>query len=114
MTGVKIRPSERWKHRRKYKPQAIAPAPALLEQAPVPIATRAERVLIDRWVREQIVDRAPSNCFGCKLPIVVGQKWVELVRDNCRARFHCDCEPVWRAEKEVLARKTLGFEARDK
>ena len=47
------------------------------------------------------------HCFGCRKPIVVGQKWLELVSDNNRARFHCDCEPVWRAERETFARKTL-------
>jgi hypothetical protein len=64
-------------------------------------------VLINRWVANQIVDWPPSNCFGCKRPIVVGAKWVELVRDDNRARFHCDCEPVWRAKQEVAAHKAL-------
>jgi hypothetical protein len=41
------------------------------------------------------------------LPIIVGQKWLELVHDNSRAGFHWDCEPVWRAGQEVAARKTL-------
>jgi hypothetical protein len=97
MTGVKLRDSERWKHRRK-------PAPA---PAPVPTETRAERVLISRLIQHQIVDWPPSHCFGCRLPIVVGQKWLELVCDDNRARFHSDCAPVWRAEQEVAARKTL-------
>jgi hypothetical protein len=64
-------------------------------------------VLIDRWVANQIVDWPSSRCFGCRKPIVVGQKWLELVRDDNRARFHCDCEPVWRAEQEVAARRSL-------
>ena len=74
---------------------------------PVPVETRAERVLISRWIQHQIVDWPSSHCFGCRKPIVVGQKWLELVSDNNRARFHCDCEPVWRAERETFARKTL-------
>jgi hypothetical protein len=94
MTGVKIRDSERWKHRRKPTPVDDA--------APAPIETR-----IDRWVAHQIVDWPSSHCFGCRKPIVADQKWVELVHDDNRARFRCDCEPVWRAEQEALGRKTL-------
>jgi hypothetical protein len=89
----KIPESQRWKYRH-------APAPA-------PIETQAERTLINRWVAHQIVDWPSSHCFGCRKPIIVGQKWLELVNDNNRARFHCDCEPVWRAEQEVAARRTL-------
>jgi hypothetical protein len=66
-------------------------------------------VLIDRWVAWRIVDWPFSRCFGCKRPIIPGQRWIELVRDDYRARFHFDCEPVWRAEQEVRARKTLGI-----
>ena len=102
MTGVKIRDSERWKHRRK---------PAPVEDAPAPIETRAERVMIDRWVANQIVDWPSSHCFGCRKAIVAGQKWLELVSDNNRARFHCECEPAWRAEQEVAARRSLWGQA---
>jgi hypothetical protein len=51
--------------------------------------------MINRWVANQIV---------------VGQKWVELVCNNNRARFHSDCGPVWRAEQEVAARRALGLD----
>jgi hypothetical protein len=44
--------------------------------------------LINRWVANTIVDWPSSHCFGCRKPIVVGQKWLELVRDDNRARFH--------------------------
>jgi hypothetical protein len=92
----KISEAQRWKYRH-------APAPS----EPAPIETRAERVLIDRWVANQIVDWPSSHCFGCRKPIVVGQKWLELVHDDSRARFHCDCEPAWRAGQEVAARRSL-------
>ena len=109
MTGVKLRDSERWKHRRKPTPiEDAAPAPAV-EAVAAPIETRAERVLIARWIQHQIVDWPSSHCFGCRKPIVVGQKWLELVCDDNRARFHCDCEPVWRANQEVAARKAIGL-----
>jgi hypothetical protein len=52
MTGIKIRDSERWKHRRKPAPVEDA-APA---DTPAPIETRAERGMNDRWVANQIVD----------------------------------------------------------
>jgi hypothetical protein len=63
--------------------------------------------MINRWIANQIVDWPSSHCFGYKLPIIVGQKWLELVCDDNRARFHSDCEPVWRAEQEVAARRSL-------
>jgi hypothetical protein len=77
--------------------------------AQAPLETRPERVLIDRWVAHRIVDWPPSQCFGCKRPIVVGAKWVDRVNHDkgARARFHCDCEPAWRAEQEVAARRSL-------
>jgi hypothetical protein len=55
----------------------------------------------------QIVDWPSSHCFGCKRPIIVGQKWLELVYDDNRDRFHSDCEPAWRAWQEVAARRAL-------
>jgi hypothetical protein len=91
----KIPEAQRWKYRH-------TPAPAV-EDA---LETPAERVMIDRWVAHQIVDWPQSHCFGCRKPIIIGEKWLELVCDDRRARFHCDCEPVWRAKQEVAARKT--------
>jgi hypothetical protein len=67
--------------------------------------------MINRSVANQIVDWPTSHCFGCKLPTIVGQKWLELVSDDNRARFHCDCEPVWRIEQEVAARRSLWGQA---
>jgi hypothetical protein len=97
----KIPEARRWKYRHTPAP---APAPA-----PAPIETQAERTLINRWIANTIVDWPSSHCFGCRKPIVVGQKWLELVCDDNRARFHSDCEPVWRAEQEVAARRALGL-----
>jgi hypothetical protein len=86
MTGHKLRESERWKHRRKPTPIGDA-APAPTFEAPASIETRAERVLIDRWVASRLVPWPPSHCFSCKRPIVAGQKWLDLVCDDNRARF---------------------------
>jgi hypothetical protein len=110
----KISESQRWKYRRTPAPiedAALASAPAPASSAPIPIEPHAERVMINRWVAARIVDWPSSSCFGCKGPIVYGAKWVELVCDDNRARFHSDCEPVWRAEQEALARKVLGIDS---
>jgi hypothetical protein len=92
--------------RAQAKQAAVLPLSAAVEEAR---ETPAQRNMIARWVAWRIVDWPSSQCFGCKKPIVYGAKWTELVNhDNgARARFHSDCEPVWRAEQEVAARRSL-------
>ena len=114
MSVRKIPDSERWKRRRPRRLKApsaltpIAPSPA-----PAPLITeaqaKAERTRIARWVAAQIVSRPPDNCFHCRRPIVYGAKWVELVNDNERARFHFDCAPAWRTQQELAARRAMGL-----
>jgi hypothetical protein len=65
-------------------------------------------------VAAQIVNRPPDNCFHCRRPIVYGAKWIELVNDNTRARFHFDCAPVWRAQQESSARRAMGMKETSK
>ena len=77
--------------------------------------TRAARASVDqarvnRWVASRIVTWTPDNCFRCRRPIVYGAKWVELVNDNERARFHADCSPAWRAQQELAARQAMGLD----
>ena len=88
-----------------------APAPLILgvDEARV----RIERARIARWVAAQIVSYPPDRCLCCRRPIVFGAKWVELVNDDTRARFHFDCAPVWRAQQEMLARRALGFDRKE-
>jgi hypothetical protein len=115
----KIPESERWKRRRPRRLKApsaltpIAPSPA-----PAPLIneteTKAERARIARWVASRIVSWPLDNCFHCKRPVIFGAKWVELVNDNDRARFHSDCAPAWRAEQEAHARRAMGYNQRDK
>ena len=103
-----------WKRRRPRRLKGpfaltpIAPSPA-----PAPLITEAqakvERARIARWVAAQIVNYPPDRCLRCRRPIVYRAKWVELVNDNDRARFHFDCAPVWRAQQEKLARKAMGL-----
>jgi hypothetical protein len=117
-TVRKIPESERHKWRRGPKPHAVsmtvsspaavAPLPAL---APLinDAQAKTERARIARWVAAQIVNYPPDRCFCCRRPIVYGAKWVELVNDNERARFHFDCAPVWRAQQEAAARRAMGL-----
>ena len=117
MTSVpaqKLSFSQRWKHRRaptaenaashsRQRQHHIAARALHRHHSPAAAAsaTAADRARIARWVAAQIVCWPPDNCFHCRRPIVYGAKWVELVNDNDRARFHFDCEPVWRAQQEV-------------
>ena len=68
---------------------------------------------IARCVTSRIITWPPNSCFHCKQPIIAGQKWVELVNDNRRARFHFDCLSEWRAQQEVAARRALGLPSRN-
>jgi hypothetical protein len=115
MIVQKIPHSERWKRRRPRRLKALtpiapnsAPARAILEAA-----NPAERTRIARWVAAQIVNRPPDNCFHCRRPIVFGAKWVELVNDNDRARFHSACAFAWRAQQEDATRRALGSNANE-
>jgi hypothetical protein len=114
MSVRKIRDSERWKRRQPRRLKALL---ALTPIAPSPVPAslineaqaNAERARIARWVAAQIINYPPDRCLCCRRPIIFGAKWVELVNDNERARFHSDCAPAWRAEQEKRARKALGL-----
>jgi hypothetical protein len=127
VTGVlqqKLPFSQRWKHRRASRPKAVVVlAPTSIPIAPIsspsliPAAephTAADRARIVRWVASRVISWPPHNCFCCRRPIAYGAKWIELVEDNNRARFHFDCEPVWRAEQEATALKALGIDRRER
>lgn len=110
--------SQRWKHRRAPRSKAVvalastptAPMPSRRPiTAPEPL-TAADRAGIARWAASRIICWPPDNCFHCRRPIVYGAKWVELVNDNDRARFHSDCAPAWRAQLELAARRALGLD----
>ena len=70
-----------------------------------------EQGRVDRWVRSRIVSWAPTDCFGCRRKIGVGEPWLDVVGDppEYRARFHKPCYDAWRAEQELAARKALGL-----
>jgi hypothetical protein len=123
MTNVqqqKLLFSERWKHRRVTRPKAVAAlasTPIALMPSPPPMPaveplTAMDRARIARWVAAQIVTWPTDRCLGCRRPIVYGAKWVELVNENDRARFHADCLPAWRAQQELAARRAMGLAAK--
>ena len=59
------------------------------------------------WVADTLIDWPQDSCLGCRNRVLVGQAWTDVTNGDARARFHRDCEPVWRAEREALARKTI-------
>jgi hypothetical protein len=93
---------------RLWKRRGAPPAPIV--EAPVTAEAPAQRTLIARWVAAQIVSYPPDRCLRCRRPIAFGAKWVELVNDNDRARFHFDCAPAWRAQLELAARQAIGLD----
>jgi hypothetical protein len=112
---VKLKLEDRWKYRPTPKPRVGLASVAALLPAPVVDEARArmEKTRIARWVAAQIVNYPPDRCLCCRRPIVYGAKWIELVNDNNRARFHVDCAPAWRAQQEMLARRALGFDRKE-
>jgi hypothetical protein len=108
MTGQKVPMSARWKRRRAPKPpgaRAAGPTNSHADEA----RTRVEKTRIARGVTAQIVSWPPDNCFYCRRPIVFGARWVELVNDNERARFHSDCAPAWKLQQKAAGRRALGL-----
>jgi hypothetical protein len=84
---------------------------ALLKDAKTEIISRLqmERRMINHWVADTLIDWPQESCLGCRKRILVGQDWIDVTNGDARARFHRECEPVWRAEREALARKTIGL-----
>jgi hypothetical protein len=113
---VKLKPEDRWKNRRSPERRVVHEPIALKTAVPAPAPfphvdgarARMDKAHIARWVAAQIVSYPPDRCLGCRRPIVYGAKWTEVINDNARARFHSDCEPVWRAQQETAARKAMG------
>jgi hypothetical protein len=113
-----------WKYCGAPKPEAagavveepVAEAATLIAEeliAETPL-TIGQRTRIARWVAAQIVSYPPDRCLRCRRPIAFSAKWVELVNDNARARFHFDCAPVWRTQKEAAVRRAMGMMERSK
>jgi hypothetical protein len=96
--------------KREAKPDNTAAAETRVAEEARAARARVDQARIARWVAAQIVAWRPDNCFHCRRPIVYGAKWVELVNDNNRARFHFDCAPVWRAQREAAARRAMGLD----
>jgi hypothetical protein len=84
---------------------------AVLKGAKTEIITRLqmERRMINHWVADTLIDWPQDSCLKCRKRILVGQGWIDVTNGDARARFHRECEPVWRAEREAVARKTIGL-----
>jgi hypothetical protein len=95
----KIPDSERWKRRRRAKPQASS----------APASPPADRARIDKWIRDRLIEWRDS-CLRCRKPIVPGQKWIPVSNGEVTTHFHRECHDSWLAEQEALARQTLGLD----
>jgi hypothetical protein len=86
---------------------------ALLKDAKTEIISRLqmERRMINHWVADTLIDWPQDSCLQCRERILVGRAWIDVTNGDARARFHRECEPAWRAEREALARKTIGLRA---
>jgi hypothetical protein len=84
---------------------------ALLKDAKTEVISRLqmERRMINHWVADTLIDWPQDSCLKCRKRILVGQAWIDVANGDARARFHRECEPVWRADRETLARKTIGL-----
>jgi hypothetical protein len=84
---------------------------AVLKGAKTEIVSRLqmERRMINHWVAGTLVDWRQDSCLQCRKRILVGQDWIDVTNGDARARFHRECQPKWRAEREMLARKTIGL-----
>ena len=56
--------------------------------------TRREQALIDKWIRDRLVDWRDS-CWRCRRPIVPGQLWTAVSNGEAVARFHQPCHAEW-------------------
>ena len=70
-----------------------------------------DQARIDKWIRDRLVDWRES-CWGCRKPIVVGQKWTFVGNGEVGARFHEPCHAQWLTEREIAARTALGLDRR--
>jgi hypothetical protein len=84
---------------------------ALLKDAKTEVVSRLqmERRMINHWVADTLIDWPQDSCLQCRKRILVGQAWIDVTNGDARARFHRECEPAWRADRETLARKTIGL-----
>jgi hypothetical protein len=84
---------------------------ALLRDAKTEVISRLqmERRMINHWVADTLIDWPQDSCLKCRKRILVGHAWIDVTNGDARARFHRECEPAWRADRETLACKTIGL-----
>jgi hypothetical protein len=60
-----------------------------------------------------VVQAGAGKAPDAPLSVRAAIRWIELVNDDTRARFHFDCAPMWRAQQEVAARKAMGLNQKE-
>ena len=77
-------------------------------------SARYERLRIDKWIKDRLLNWPLSSCLHCRRPFVAGDAWMEVANSaevQARARFHQQpCHAEWRTEREAAARLALGLE----
>jgi hypothetical protein len=84
---------------------------AFLKDAKMEVVSRLqmERRMINHWVADTLIDWPQDSCLQCRNRVLIGHAWTDVTNGDARAHFHRDCGPVWRAEWQALARKTIGL-----
>jgi hypothetical protein len=70
---------------------------------------QTERRRINRWIADKLIAWPQSHCLHCRLPVIVGQTWIDVTNGEARARFHQECHPKWLAQQEIAARRAIGL-----
>jgi hypothetical protein len=84
-------------------------AAAPVRRAPARVFSPLDQARIDKWIRDQLIDWAPTCCLHCRKPIVVGQTWTVVSNGEVSARFHQTCHGEWLERQGELAKRALGF-----
>ena len=111
---AKLKLEDRWKYRPRPKHlAALAPpiAPEAAASPPFQISPY-DQARINKWICDRLTADWPYGCWFCRRPFVVGQKFIDVRgAGEVVVRFHASCEPEWRREREIAARRALGMPA---
>ena len=136
---MKLKLEDRWKHRASSKRRAVrvpprtavvVPAPVVdeayalaaapgVDATPTTILTpvideaqaRLDQLRINKWISDRLVAEVPGLCWHCRLPFIIGQRFVDVRGDEVVVRFHARCENEWRRQQESAARRAMGMMA---
>jgi hypothetical protein len=80
---------------------------AFLKDAQMEVVSRLQ--MERRMIADTLIDWPQDSCLQCRNRVLIGHAWTDVTNGDARAHFHRDCGPVWRAEWQALARKTIGL-----